>query len=47
MLFSENISKNVLIHIFSPQLEHVMMSLTIIICGGILLDITAKQIKKE
>ena len=40
-------SSLVLIHIFFPQLEHVLMSLTLIIIGALLLDVTAKELKKE
>ncbi len=40
-------SSDVLVHIYFPQLEHVIMSMTLIIIGSLLLDLTAKEIKKE
>ena len=47
LLFSKNVSNDVLVHMFSPQLEHVLMSLTLIVTGSLLLDVTAKELKKE
>lgn len=43
----ERTSSDVLIHIFSPQLEYIIMSMTLIIVGALLLDVTAKELKKE
>lgn len=43
----ENVSKTVLLHIYTPQLEHFMMSLTIIITGALLFDITEKEFKQN
>ena len=43
----ERMSSDVLIHIFSPQLEYIIMSMTLIIVGALLLDVTAKELKKE
>ncbi len=41
----ENVSNVVLLHIYTPQLEHFMMSLTILIVGALLFDITEKELK--
>ena len=43
----ERTSSDVLIHTFSPQLEYIIMSMTLIIVGALLLDVTAKELKKE
>ena len=40
----KNTSQTVLLHIYTPQLEHFMMSLTILILGAILFDITCKEL---
>ena len=37
-------AKNVLIHIYLPWLEHIVMSLCIIVVGAIIFDITKKEI---
>ena len=37
-------AKNVLIHIYLPWLEHIIMSLCIIVVGAIIFDITKKEI---
>ena len=42
----ENVSQTVLLHTYTPQLEHFMMSLTIIITGAFLFDVTEKELKK-
>ena len=42
----ENVSRTVLLHTYTPQLEHFMMSLTIIITGAFLFDITEKELKR-
>lgn len=47
VLSFKSTSADVLVHIFSPQLEHVLMSLTLIVAGSLLLDVTAKELKKE
>ncbi len=38
---------SVLIHLYFPLLEHVIMSLTILILGALLLDIAEKELKKK
>ena len=38
-----NTAKNVLIHIYTPWLEHIIMSLCIIVIGAIVFDITKKE----
>ena len=38
-----NTAKKVLIHIYLPQLEYIMMSLCVIVIGAILFDITKKE----
>ena len=47
ILLLKSTSSDVLVHIYSPQLEYIMMSLTLIISGALLLDVTAKELKKE
>lgn len=47
IILSKSVSSSVLIHIYLPQLEHIIMSLTIIICGALTLDVTAKQLTKK
>lgn len=42
----ENVSQTVLLHTYTPQLEHFMMSLTIIITGAFLFDVTEKELKR-
>ena len=39
-----NTAKKVLIHIYLPWLEYIMMSLCIIVIGAIIFDITKKEI---
>ena len=39
-----NLSTEVLIHIYNPQLEYVFSSLVILIISSLLFDITAKEI---
>ena len=39
-----NTSKEVILHIYLPWLEHIMMSLCIIIFGAIIFDITKKEL---
>ena len=39
-----NTSREVIIHIYSPQLKHVILSLTILLIGALLFDITEKEI---
>ena len=39
-----NTDKKVLIHIYLPWLEYIMMSLCIIVIGAIIFDITKKEI---
>ena len=39
-----NTAKNVLIHIYTPWIEHIVMSLCIIVIGAIVFDITKKEI---
>ena len=46
-LVADNVSQNVLLHIYTPQLESFMMSLTILILGTILLDISEKELEEE
>ena len=41
----DSVSNTVLLHTYTPQLEHFMMSLTIIITGALLFDITEKEYK--
>ena len=38
-----NTAKKVLIHMYMPQLEYVMMSLCIIVIGAIVFDITKRE----
>ena len=40
-----NTSKDVLIHIYSPQIEYVIMSFTILMISSLLFDITEKELK--
>ncbi len=47
VMMSTDISADALIHIFGPQLEHIFMTLTILIIGSLLLDVSHKEIKKE
>lgn len=37
---------SVAVHIYSPQLEHVIMALTILILGTFAMDITEKELDK-
>ena len=39
-----NTAKNVLIHIYTLWIEHIVMSLCIIVIGAIVFDITKKEI---
>ena len=41
----ENVSQSVLVHTYTPQLESFMISLTSLILGAILIDITAKELE--
>ena len=43
----KDVSKDVIIHVYSPQLEYIMASLAILIIGAILIDITAKEIESK
>ncbi len=45
VISSTNTSPSVLVHTYSPQLEHIVMSLTLIIIGAVLMDISEKEIK--
>jgi len=47
LILAKNVSSDALVHTFSPQLEHVIMSLTLIVAGSLILDVTAKELKKE
>ena len=39
-----NTSKEVIIHIYLPWLEHIMMSLCILVLGAVIFDITKKEL---
>ena len=47
ILAKTNTSTDVLRHIFTPQLHHILMSLFLIVGGSLLLDISIKEIEKE
>ena len=47
ILTMPNTNADVLKHVFAPQLEHILMSLMLVIGGSLLLDITIKEIKKS
>ena len=37
-------SRQVLIHIYAPQVEHILMSITIVILASLIFDITDKEL---
>ena len=39
-----NISRHVLVHIYTPQLEYITVSLVILVLGALLFDITEKEL---
>ena len=47
ILMQTNTSVAVLRHIFTPQIEHILMSLFLIVGGSLLLDLSIKEINKE
>lgn len=42
-----HLDASLLVQKFSPQLQHIIMALTILIAGSALLDISEKEIKKR
>jgi len=47
ILSETNTAAHVLTHLFAPQLEHIFMSLFLVVGGSLLLDISIKEIRKE
>lgn len=39
----ENTSRDVLVHLYAPQLEYILMSLTLILLAALLFDIAEKD----
>jgi hypothetical protein len=42
-----DVSRHVLIHIYTPQLEYITSSLVILVLGALLFDITEKEMNNE
>ena len=43
----ENVSQSVLVHTYKPQLESFMISLTLIVLGAIIIDISENELKAQ
>ncbi len=46
ILSHESTALSVILHIYAPQIEYVLMSLTIIIVASLLFDITYKELNQ-